>query len=969
MDNPAEQEATLEAAMAQLRARRDQRDRARRARRERQRIVNLRPLDVTHTFKDRKHETQVLCNYLADERVRLITVVGRGGMGKTALVCKVLAELEAQVQPAAPAQDVMDPFAAYEAGLQRLREGLVATHPQYSEALTLQQRLTENIGLTRQHGDTETRRAERSQIVTGLNRLAQAELGQPFDELCGLAAGEPAAEGLTGLLYLSARSTGLSLERIYADVGRMLGEPAAGRLATFWAGDAPLPAKVERLLESLQGGEFVILLDNLEDCLTESGEIAEEGLRLFVEACIRQPGGAWLIATSREQVKTPPAALANTRHLPLRDGLPEKEAIALLRELDPQGNLGLRDAPEQDLCRAAQLTRGIPRALEIVVGILQADPVASLRALLADEALFGEQVVERLVEEGYGRLGEGERRIMEALAVFDRPVEATAVAFLLHPWFPDIGVAAGLRRLVGGHFVSVSRATEEYSLHPLDQEHAYGRLAEDEAAGAYNRRNLELRAAKFYASIRKPEKAWQSIEDLAPQLAEFEHRVRAGDYEGAHSVLQPIEQNYMHLWGHYARIIGLREQLATKLTDPLQQVANLCQLGHAKHAMGRYDDAVSHFQEVLEIAQHCGDEGSRGQAFGGIGRVHHLRGRFDQALDFYEQALAIFRQQGDRQSEGFWLAYVAWAHRNLRDIDRSIALYEEALQIAREVGADADVGRYLGNLGRAYHQIGRLERALATNEEALAIVRASGDRRYEGFFTGQLGDIYRDLGRWEDAIRVHEESLLIAQDIGNLHGAALQLIRMGEIYRVQEDYERAVQFHKQGLQVAKRIGYRRGVASSLMGWSKTVIAQGDRTMAKHYCRQALALDIPEVAFQAALVLGMAYLPQRDAEVERIFAQAIAQCRVLLEKTPAFYEARYAQAAATAGRAVCDPRWAEEDARPELLAPALAEYRRALENCSAPGVVQDAIRDLELIQAAGVEGLEPVFELLRGAGAP
>ena len=43
---------------------------------------------------------------------------------------------------------------------------------------------------------------------------------------------------------------------------------------------------------------------------------------------------------------------------------------------------------------------------------------------------------------------------------------------------------------------------------------------------------------------------------------------------------------------------------------------------------------------------------------------------------------------------------------------------------------------------------------------------------------------------------------------------------------------------------------------------------------------------------------------------------------------------------------------------------LTEYRRALETCDAPGVVADALRDLELIQAAGIEGLEPVFELLR-----
>ena len=38
----------------------------------------------------------------------------------------------------------------------------------------------------------------------------------------------------------------------------------------------------------------------------------------------------------------------------------------------------------------------------------------------------------------------------------------------------------------------------------------------------------------------------------------------------------------------------------------------------------------------------------------------------------------------------------------------------------------------------------------------------------------------------------------------------------------------------------------------------------------------------------------------------------------------------------------------------------------LEITAAPGVVQDAIRNLELIQAAGIEGLEPVFELLENA---
>ena len=36
-----------------------------------------------------------------------------------------------------------------------------------------------------------------------------------------------------------------------------------------------------------------------------------------------------------------------------------------------------------------------------------------------------------------------------------------------------------------------------------------------------------------------------------------------------------------------------------------------------------------------------------------------------------------------------------------------------------------------------------------------------------------------------------------------------------------------------------------------------------------------------------------------------------------------------------------------------------------DNCTDLGIVQDALRDLELIRAAGIEGLEPAFELLEG----
>jgi tetratricopeptide (TPR) repeat protein len=757
-------QAQLDAEMDSLRARRDQADKERREMRERQRVVNLRPLDVAH-FKDRLRETRTLCDHLVEGTVRLVSVVGRSGMGKTALVCHVLADLERGIKPS---------------------EGL-----------------------------------------------------------------EP-SEGwrVDGILYLSARSTGLALERIYADVGRMMGEPTASQLATRWADrDIPLTAKVEYLLETMRDGLYLILLDNLEDYLAEDGSIAEEGLLLFIERCLTQPGGgARLVVTSREEVQLAAAALRGARTIPLRKGLPEDEAVALLRDLDPQGTLGLRDAPEDDLRRAARLTRGIPRALEILAGILHRDPTANLPKLLADERLFGEQVVEQLVAAGYRRLGEDERRVMEALAVFDQPVDETAIAYLLHPWFPGLDVRACLRRLVRGYFVSANRVTGEYSLYPLDRDYAYRQLPEDEGVDAYNRRNLELRAADFYVGLRKPESEWKTIDDLAPQLAEFEHRVRAEDYDGACRVLEPIDLDYLYLWGHYARLVELREKLLGRLTDLDLRVGNLHSLGDACYVLGQVE----------------------------------------RAIKLYEDALAIAREMGDRRGEGV----------------------------------------QLGHLGLAYHSLGQFERAIKLHKEALAVAREIGDRRNEGVELGYLGGAYRVVGQVERAIKLHEEALAIAREIGHRRMESYLLSELG----------------------------------------KALLATGELCKARRHCAEALALDVAETSYSAVLVLGIVLLHQRDPAAVETFADAIARYRAMLDKTAGLYEPRYALATALVGQAVCDARWAEEGERAGLLAPALAEYRRALENCAAPGVVQDALRDLEMIRTAGVDGLEPVFELLE-SGSP
>ena len=115
-----------------------------------------------------------------------------------------------------------------------------------------------------------------------------------------------------------------------------------------------------------------------------------------------------------------------------------------------------------------------------------------------------------------------------------------------------------------------------------------------------------------------------------------------------------------------------------------------------------------------------------------------------------------------------------------------------------------------------------------------------------------------------------------------------------------------------------------------------------------------------------LVRAIALLYRGDAAAQEAFEDTVGYCQNLLTKTSQLYRPRYVLAAARVGQVFCGERWPEANAQTAMLGHALDEYRRALGDCRVKGVVQEAVRDLELIRAAGIEGLEPVFALLESA---
>jgi tetratricopeptide (TPR) repeat protein len=617
----------------------------------RAKYINPPPMTAPTYFQDRQAETEMLATFLREEDTRVITVVGRGGVGKTATVCRLLKGVE-----------------------------------------------------------------------TG--RLPD-ELGDTLGELT-----------VDGIVYLRTRSADpVSWADLFTDLCRLLPEQTAEPLMQQYRESHETPTGLMlALLEGLPtGGSVVVLLDNFEDLLDPvTAAVTDAALDEALRAVLSAPAhGVKVVITTR--IGPGPLLLhqpGGQRRIDLDEGLAFPYAEQLLRARDPDGKLGLKTAPDPLLSLAAERTRGYPRALEALAAILSADRNTTLPELLEQTSGLPDNVVEALVGEAFVRLDPLAQQIMQAVAIFPVPVPAVAIDYLLQPYQPAINAAPVLGRLVNMQFVR--RDAGLYYLHQVDRDYALGRIPDgqplDRATDPppFTRTALYHRGAAYFTQTQTPRQEWRTLDDLAPQLAEFELRYQGGDYDTAAQVLYAIDFDYLIQWGHYRYTIDLHTRLHGQLSDPATRAGSMASLGHC----------------------------------------HYRLGDCPRAIQLHEQSLTIAREIGNRRDEAFALSDLGNCYSDLGQTQRAIDLYEQGLTIYRETGNRNGEAQCLGNLGSCYGTLGQTHRAIDLFEQALTICRETGNRPIEAHGLSALGECYADLGQWEAAVDHYRQAIEIADTIG-----------------------------------------------------------------------------------------------------------------------------------------------------------------------------------------------------------
>ncbi|WP_327117037.1 trypsin-like peptidase domain-containing protein [Streptomyces sp. NBC_01341] len=631
-------------------------------------------LPVTHgleLFKDRVEVRDAIGRHLSDPAVRVVTVTGRRGMGKSSVAAKVMDMLEQGEWP--------------------------------------------------------------GQVRAPLPR---------------------------GLVNLSTRTSGISLERVYFDCAEVLGGGTRERLLQVWASDRTAQEKIGELFAAMRSELFVILMDNLDDRLQDDGRLDEgDELAVFLDCLFRARSTPRLLVTSQIPLRLAPELRRFAADIELSDGLPPVESVALLRELDQDGSIGVAALSDEELLRAAVHVHGVPRALELLVGVMADDMLAlpTLQEVLEDFALRGD-VVAGLAEDRYQRLGPEARTVLNVLAVLRTPVSREAVEWIVAGLDPGLAVAPVLSGLLRTRMLSVNRAGRTFALHPMDADLAYGAMPRE---GALGRQAVERRAADWYTRTAPGRADWHGLDDIRLHRRAFDHLVRAGDFDEAGLLLGTIGE-WMVWHGSVLAALSMHLTLEEQLTDDRARLAHLISFGHARLTAGPLADAADVFAEAAGLAERLGDRQALQRALFGLGDAYRQLGRLEDAMEPLRRAGDLAHENGDAESEVHVLLDLSLAHSTLGDGKAALAFADRLHEIARASGDLFTEARSWNARFTALLAMGRWEETVAAGDKAVLAYRDAGIQEATDYALNAKGVSLLALGRTAEALEALEAALAAA---------------------------------------------------------------------------------------------------------------------------------------------------------------------------------------------------------------
>jgi tetratricopeptide (TPR) repeat protein len=273
----------------------------------------------------------------------------------------------------------------------------------------------------------------------------------------------------------------------------------------------------------------------------------------------------------------------------------------------------------------------------------------------------------------------------------------------------------------------------------------------------------------------------------------------------------------------------------------LQRLEALHNYGDVLQLIGRIDDALASFSEMLMWAYRLALRGKGGAAHNRIGRLYREIGSLDEASQHFGTALELFQTVDDTRGIASTIDDIGKLHWMKGEYDLALTELREGLKRRQALGDRRSIALSLNNLGSVLQDSGDFRSALTAFEQALSIRREIGDLVGVVITLNNLGTVSQDLNDYEQALKLFGEARELVKEIGDRNRLALILTNIGETLYSCGQPNKAIDELRRAEELCDELGDKLGLAEALRGLGKAYMLQGDLVRARDCIGRAVDL--------------------------------------------------------------------------------------------------------------------------------
>ena len=298
----------------------------------------------------------------------------------------------------------------------------------------------------------------------------------------------------------------------------------------------------------------------------------------------------------------------------------------------------------------------------------------------------------------------------------------------------------------------------------------------------------------------------------------------------------------------YDIVSETRPQLLQRALDMLDEPGMARQMGVLFSLLAyeygtRIDplEGIRMLRQSLDWLRQAGDRIGESLTLKYLGDLLVVTGQFEQAQQSLEQAIAICKSRGDRIGLAGNNLILAGIHFHHEDIETGERLLLECQEIFTQTGDQYSLYFFKMALGEAMEGRGEYEKSIVYIQEAKRIIKELGWPDGVAVALSWESIVNLRLGNVDQARQLRQESFDLANAINDRSDIIWGLLEMGEIERVAGDLSKAESLLQQCAALHQDTPMSKVQAFYFKGMGDLALDKGDPQAALRYFEQSQAL--------------------------------------------------------------------------------------------------------------------------------